>query len=131
MTSMPRSCAAAISAWLVEPQSTVTISVAPAGCGGVEGGQREAVALLEPARHVRLDVQAEAAQREDQDREAGQAVRVEVAEDEDALVAAARGGREPVEQPVGVGQRAADRGGRRAGPRTRPSSAAPSATPAG
>ena len=48
---------------------------------------RDPVALLEPGRHVRDHVQAEPAQGEDQLRQAGQAVRVEVPEDHDALPA--------------------------------------------
>ena len=54
----PRRRATAISAVLVDPQSTVTITVGPARCGRVEGGEGQAVALVEPARHVRQRVDA-------------------------------------------------------------------------
>lgn len=53
--------------------------------GRVDGPQRQAVALLEAARNVRHGVHAESPERERQDRQAGEPVGVEVAEDEDAL----------------------------------------------
>ena len=89
MTSMPRALLSATSATLVVPQSTVMISDAPEGDRGVERRHRQPVALVEPARHVRLHRDAEAAQGEGHDRQPGQPVRVEVAEDEDLLPAIA------------------------------------------
>ena len=71
--------------------------------GRIERRQRQAVALVEPARHVRLDRDAEAAQGQGHDREPGQAVGIEVAEDEDALAAVARGGQAGQRQ-AGIGQ---------------------------
>ncbi len=71
--------------------------------GRIERRQRQAVALLEPARHVRLDRDAEAAQGEGHDREPGQAVGIEVAEDEDALPAVTGGGQAGQGQ-AGIGQ---------------------------
>ena len=96
MTSMPRLAAARSRRTLVDPQSTVTMTDARAS-RRLDRRDRQAVALVEPARHVRLDVQPEPAQRDDQDREAVQAVCVEVAEDHDPLAAvagASRSGRE-------------------------------------
>ena len=58
----------------------------------VDRGQREPVALLEARRDVRRDVDAEAAEREDQLREPRQPVRVEVAEDHDVLATIPRAG---------------------------------------
>ena len=81
--------AAATSATLVVPQSTVTISDAPRGHRGVEGRHRQPVPLVEPARHVGLDRDAEAPQGEGHDRETGQAVGIEVAEDQDPFAAVA------------------------------------------
>ena len=49
MTSMPRSRAAATSATLVEPVSTVMISAMPPSAAAVDRRERQAVALLEPA----------------------------------------------------------------------------------
>ena len=54
-----------------------------------DGLQREPVALVHAARHVGGDVQPQPAERRHEDREAGQAVGVEVADDEDALAAVA------------------------------------------
>ena len=56
----------------------------------VDGGQRQAVALVEPAGHVGHDRDTEPAQGDGQDRQAGQAVGIEVAEDLDQLAALAR-----------------------------------------
>ena len=98
------SLATAISATLVVPQSTVTMTVAPDRDGRVDRRQRQPVALVEAARHVRLDRDAEAAQGEGHDRQTGQAVGIEVAEDQDPLAAVAReraGGRAAM---AGVGQ---------------------------
>ena len=53
MTSSPRSTAAAISTTLVEPQSTVTMTVAPAAPAASRAAHGQAVALVEPARDVR------------------------------------------------------------------------------
>ena len=61
----------------------------PEGDRGVECRHRQPVALVEPARHVRLHRDAEAAQGEGHDRQPGQPVRVEVTEDEDPLPAIA------------------------------------------
>ena len=52
---------------------------------GSDRGQRQAVALVEPARDVRNDLDAEATQGDREDCQAGQSVRIEVAEDEDPL----------------------------------------------
>ncbi len=103
MTSSPRRPASAISAWLVAPQSTVMMTVAPTACGPVERRDREAVALVEPARHVRLDGQPVALERLDHDRQPGQPVRVEVAEHEHPLALVARE-REASQQDVDVGE---------------------------
>ena len=72
---------------------------------GVDRGQRQAVALVEPARDVGLDRDAEAAQGEGHDREPGQAVGVEVAEDEDPLAAVAGARASGPGARSGVGQR--------------------------
>ena len=61
----------------------------PEGDRGVECRHRQPVALVEPARHVRLHRDAEAAQGEGHDRQPGQPVRIEVTEDEDPLPAIA------------------------------------------
>ena len=87
MTSMPRALATATSATLVVPQSTVTMTRRAGRDRRVDRGERQAVALVEPARDVRLDRDAEPAQGDGHDRQPGQAVGVEVAEDEDALAA--------------------------------------------
>ena len=50
---MPGRVAAATSATLDVPVSTVTITAAPAAPRRLDGGQRQPVALLEPRRHVR------------------------------------------------------------------------------
>ena len=79
----------------------------------VDGRERQAVALVEPARDVRHDRDAEPTQGEGQDRQAGQAVGIEVAEDQDALAAVAgapSAGRAAARRRAG----AAGRGGRRA-----------------
>ena len=55
------------------------------GSGGVERRQGQAVALVETARHVRQRIDPEAAERDDENRQPGQAVRVEVTEHEDSL----------------------------------------------
>ncbi len=60
------------------------------GSGRVERGERQAVALLEAARHVRQRIDPEAAQRDDENCQPGQAVRVEVTEDEDSLAGVPR-----------------------------------------
>ena len=61
------------------------------------------MAFLQPARHVRLDRQPVALERQDHDRQPGQAVRVEVAEDEHALALVARE-RQASEEDVDVGE---------------------------
>ena len=66
------------------------------GDRGVEGRHRQAVPLVEPARHVGLDRDAVAAQGQGHDRETGQAVGIEVAEDQDPFAAIA-GGTQPDE----------------------------------
>ena len=75
----------------------------PAGHRGVDRRERQAVPLVEPARHVRLDRDAEASQRDDQDREPVEAIGIEVAEHHHPLAAVARES-EPVEQSIGIGQ---------------------------
>jgi len=59
----------------------------PFPLGGLDGRERQAVALLEAGRHVRDDLDAEGPQGEGQDGEAGDPVGVEVTEDEDPLAA--------------------------------------------
>ncbi len=75
----------------------------PDRLGPVEGRDREAVALLEAARDVWLDRQPVAFEGLDHDRQPGQPVRVEVAEDEHALTLLARE-REPSQQDPDVGE---------------------------
>ena len=104
MTSMPRAFATAISATLVVPQSTVTMTVRAGRDGRLDRGERQPVALVEPARDVRLDRDAEASQRDGHDREPGQPVGVEVAEDQDPLAAVARRA-QPGQQRCRIGQR--------------------------
>ena len=86
----PDACASAISGRLVVPQSTVTMTVASGLARRGDGRTRQAVALVEPARDVRDRLDAEPPERDRQDREAGQPVRVEVAEDEDPLAGRSR-----------------------------------------
>ena len=62
MTSMPAALATSTSSGLVVPQSTVTMSGRPSATAPRRRG-RQAVALVEAARDVRLDVDAERAQR--------------------------------------------------------------------
>ena len=85
MTSMPRASAAAISATLVVPQSTVTMTVAPAAPAASTAASDRPWPSSSRRRDVRLDRDAEPAQGEGQDRQAGQPVGVEVAEDQDPL----------------------------------------------
>ena len=73
--------------------------------GRVDGRDRQAVPLVQPARDVRIHGQAVAPQREDEDREAIEAVRVEVAEDHDPLGSLAGRG-QASEQAIGIGQEA-------------------------
>ena len=61
------------------------------------------MALVESARDVRLDRHAEPAQGDGHDRQAGQAIGVEVAEHQDALASVARRA-QPAEEEVRVGQ---------------------------
>ncbi len=128
MTSIPRATAAPISATEVVPQSTVTMSVAPAVAGRLDGGHRQAVALVQARWHVGRDRHAQRAQGEDQDGQPGQAVGVEVAEDHDRLAGLAGRGdarrRRRRRRAAGAG-----RGGRRAAPRTRPRRSRASRTP--
>ena len=77
--------ATAISAAELDPVSTVTMTLTPFRCGRVDRGERQAVALVQPARDVRLHGQAEPPQGQDEDRQAVEAVGVEVAEDHDPL----------------------------------------------
>ena len=114
MTSMPRSLATATSATLVEPQSTVTITLAPPRHGRIDRRERQAMALVEPARDVGLDGHAEPAQRERHDRQPGQPVRIEIAEDEHPFAAVA-GRPYALQEPVRIGQQRAGRGGRSSG----------------
>ena len=69
----------------------------------LDRGERQAVALVEPAGDVRLDGDAEPAKGERHDREAGQAIRIEVTEDQD-LLGVRPGSGEPGQEDVGVGQ---------------------------
>ena len=74
--------------------------------------------FVEPARHVWVDRHAVSAQSQDEDREAVETVRVEVAEDHDPLGQLARPC-DPGEEQVGVGQEGRVVQTRRAAPRTR------------
>ena len=65
--------------------------------------QRQPVAISQPLRHVGRHVQAERPQRQHQDREPRQPVRVEVAVDEDALAPCPRLRHSP-ESGLGVGE---------------------------
>ena len=116
MTSIPRSFATATSATLVVPQSTVTMTLASGRDGRLDRGERQPVALVEPARDIGHDGHAEPAQGDGHDREAGQAVGIEIAEDEDPLGPVARGA-QPGEEPVRIGQAGSGRGGRPSGSR--------------
>ena len=105
MTSRPRAFAAAISSTLVDPQSTVMMSVDPPAVGRVERRHRQAVTLVEPARDIRLHRDAEPAQGEGHDRQSGQPIGIEVAEHEDALAPLARQP-QASEHDRGIGQQA-------------------------
>ena len=102
-TSIPAARALAISARLVVPQSTVTMTRRAGRARGGDRGLGQPVALLEPAGDVRDRLDAEAPQGQDDDREAGQPVGVEVAEHEDPLAVPPRA-RDPVAERAGVGQ---------------------------
>ncbi len=58
---------------------------APGGAGQLHGAQGKAVAVVQPARHMRRCVDPERSQSADHDRQPRQAVGIEVAHDEDAL----------------------------------------------
>ena len=78
----------------------------------VDRGERQAVALLEPRRHVRDRVDPEAAEGEDELREPGEPVRVEVAEHHHPLATRAGAG-DPLDDERGVRQQPRDRAARR------------------
>jgi hypothetical protein len=69
----------------------------------VDRGKRQPVPLLQARRHVRRDLEPEPPEREHELREAGQPVRVEVAEHHHVLAPLA-GGRDAVDRPLRVGQ---------------------------
>ena len=73
--------------------------------GGRNGCPGEAVALVEPARDVRDRLDPESPERDRQDCEAGEPVRVEVPEHEDPFTGRA-GAPNPAREHVGVGQEA-------------------------
>ncbi len=75
----------------------------PGGRRRLDRRERQAVPLIQAARDVGLDLQPEPAQGEDQDRQAVEAVRVEVAEDHHPFRALARRG-QSVQQSVRVRQ---------------------------
>ncbi len=85
ITSIPRAPASAISATLVEPVSTVTMSVIPGTHGGVHGRERQAVALVKARRDVGRRLDPQAAERDHQLGEAREAIGIEVPEDHHAL----------------------------------------------
>ena len=87
ITSIPRAAASAISATLVDPVSTVTMSAIPVAGRRLDRGRRQAVALLEAARDVGHRVEPEAPERQHELGEPGQAVGIEVAEHHDPLAA--------------------------------------------
>ena len=76
---------------------------AAGGAGRLDRQQRQAVALVLAARHVRLGPQPGPAQGERHRREAGQPVRVEVAEDQHPFPAGP-GAPDALQEPVRVGQ---------------------------
>ena len=88
----------------------------PGRDGRVDRGERQTVPLVQPARDVWLDRHAEPAQRDGHDRQPGQSISVEVAEDQDPLRALACevqtvGGARP--HPADVAGRAGHRADRR------------------
>ena len=103
MTSRPRAFAAAISSTLVVPQSTVMMTRAARRVCRVQRCHRQAVSLIEPTRDVGFDGHAEPAEREGHDGQAGESVRVEIAEHEDPL-ATLPGESQPRQQDRGIGQ---------------------------
>ena len=103
MTSIPRAAAAATSATLVDPVSTVTISATPSRGRGLDRRQRQAVPFLEPAGHVWDGVEAEPPEGQHELREPGQAVGIEVAEHHHPF-RALDGAPDARDQELGVGQ---------------------------
>ena len=85
ITSRPRAFAAATSSTAVIPQSTVSEQAAALVGEPRDRDVRDAVALLEAARQMPLDVGAERAQRQDGERRGADAVDVIVAVDADPL----------------------------------------------
>ena len=71
--------------------------------GALYGAEREAVPVTQPFRHVRIDIHAERSQRQHQDGQPGQAVRIEIAVHENALAPGSRL-RHPPESGRGVGK---------------------------
>ena len=129
MTSMPRAFAAAISAWLVEPQSTVTMTVAPARSAASRAASDRPWPSSRRLGTYGSTASPYRAQGEDQDRQPGQPVGIEVAEDQDPL--AARRGRGARRSAGAVRCRAASMGSWRpsSGSANQASRSAPSATP--
>ena len=125
MTSIPWVAAAATSSTLVDPVSTVTISVTPSPDRRLHRRHREPVPLVDARRDVRDRVDAQSPERDHQLGEPGQAVRVEVAEHHhpfarpdrasDPIDHAIRVGQQPwvVEAVLGGAQEAGDRARRR------------------
>ena len=100
---MPSRLASSTSVTLEEPVSTVMIRRWPASAATADRPARQSVTLIDPARDVRLAGQAEVTQGADEDGQPGQAVGIEVAEDEDALVPVPRR-HEPTQQALGIRQ---------------------------
>ena len=87
-TSMPRARAAATPATLEMPLSTVTMSDGARSGREPDDLRREPVAELEPVRHQEIDRrESPGAQAAHDERRAGRAVGVEIADDEDAPLA--------------------------------------------
>ena len=118
ITSRPRVVAAAISVWLVVPQSTVTMTAAPLASAASRAASDRPWPSSSRLGTYGHRVHAEPAKGEGHDRQAGQAVGIEVAEDLDPLA-----GVPCLPQALGAGDRrravGPDRAGHPAGRRTR------------
>ncbi len=91
ITSSPRAFASATSATAVMPQSTVSTRPQPSSASRAERRARDAVALVEAAREVPVDVGAELAQQQHRERRRRDAVDVVVAVHADAAAVGDRG----------------------------------------
>ena len=69
----------------------------------LDGAQRESMPVRQPLRNVRSDIQSEPPQREHQNRQARESIRVEVAVDQDSLAPRPRQ-RHPLEGNLGIGE---------------------------